>query len=179
MRLQQEIILRQLHPKDEAVFYSSLELWKDEDISWYSFILEKNPGIQFSKMLEILSNEHQGIALESHRVPATMLYAFTNENKIIGRFNIRHRLNDYLLKRGGNIGYAVAASYRNRGVATEMMRLGLIYCKEQLNLTNLLITCTESNEGSIKLIEKFGGVLENKAWDDEHNENIRRYWLKI
>ncbi|MEQ1723905.1 MAG: GNAT family N-acetyltransferase, partial [Pseudobdellovibrio sp.] len=153
-----QISLRQLHPKDEAVFVSSLQLWQGEAFEWYSFILPKNPDIDFSDMLQQLENEREGVDLPEGRVPATMLYAFYN-NQIIGRFNIRHTLNDFLLKRGGHVGYAVAPSFRKRGVANQMMKLGLEYIREHLKIDKILITCVDDNVGSIRVIEKSGGIL--------------------
>jgi predicted acetyltransferase len=127
-------------------------------------------------MLEQLHNEHHGIDLRPDRVAATMLYAFY-EGKIIGRFHIRHSLNAYLLHRGGNVGYAVAKPFQKRGVGMAMMTLGLKYAREQLKLEKILVTCADDNVGSTKLIENSGGVLENKVYDAEDDEMIRRYWI--
>lgn len=180
-----KITLRQLHPSDEAVFASSLELWKDEEPFWFSFILAKNPDIDFLDMCKELEKERDGIDLPEGRVAATMLYAFIEEEglkKIVGRFNIRHTLNDFLLKRGGHVGYAVASGYRKRGLATQMMAQGLNYIRDHLSKDiedKILITCADENEGSWRVIERFGGVLENKIWDEADEEYIRRYWLKL
>ncbi|MBY0554758.1 GNAT family N-acetyltransferase [bacterium] len=181
-----KITLRQLHPSDEAVFVSSLELWPGEDLEWYSFILPKKPDIDFLEMLRLIEDEHKGVNLPDGWVPATMLYAFLEEGgvtKIVGRFHIRQRLTPHLLKRGGHVGYAVAPSYRGKGVATLMMEQGLDYIRDhfvgQGIDDKILITCADENNGSWKLIEKFGGVLENKIWDEVDDEPIRRYWLKL
>lgn len=181
-----KITLRQLHPSDEAVFVSSLELWPGEDLEWYSFILPKKPDIDFLEMCRLIEDEHKGLNLPDGWVPATMLYAFATQNgvtKIVGRFHIRQKLTPTLLKRGGHVGYAVAPGYRGQGVATQMMEQGLEYIRQ--NFVNkgiddkILITCADDNTGSWKLIEKFGGVLENTIYDEVDDENIRRYWIKL
>lgn len=170
--------LRPLRPEDEAVFFGSLPLWEGEDLSWYSFIYSRNPQVSFAEMLRVLLDEHHG-RVAADRVPATMLYAFL-DGRIVGRFHIRQRLNDFLRERGGNVGYAVAAAYRGQGVASEMMRQGLEYIRRELpELERLLITCTDSNAGSYRLIEKFGGVLQDRVFDEEHGEMIRRYWVEL
>lgn len=53
-----------------------------------------------------------------------MLFAFEG-NELVGRVHIRHRLNSYLLLRGGHIGYAVRPAFRRRGTATHLLQVGL------------------------------------------------------
>lgn len=130
-------------------------------------------------MLKRIEADAKGEDLPTGWVPATMLYAFYGD-KIIGRFHIRHHLNDAIKIRGGNIGYAVAKDYRKQGVAARMMNLGLDYIRTHLqHLDRVLITCTDSNVGSYRVIENAGGVLENKVYDKEHGEDIRRYWINL
>ena len=76
-------------------------------------------------------------------------------------------LNDYLLKFGGHIGYAVRQSKRNRGYATEILSLGLKKAKE-LGCNKVLITVDEENIAS-----------ENIVFDAEENVNVKRYWIGI
>jgi predicted acetyltransferase len=106
-----------------------------------------------------------------------MLYGFVGEN-IVGRVSIRHSLNDYLKERGGHIGYSVAGRYRGNGYGTEMMRQTLPFCKN-LGIDALLVTCADENVPSWKIIESVGGTLQDKVWDDEDKEMIRRYWIRL
>ena len=52
----------------------------------------------------------------------------TNDGRLIGMIDIRHRLNDYLLNFGGHIGYSIRKSERQQGYATEMLALSLLEC---------------------------------------------------
>jgi predicted acetyltransferase len=106
-----------------------------------------------------------------------MLYGFLGD-VIVGRLNIRHKLNEGLSRRGGHIGYAVAPVFRGKKFATEIMKQGLEYCRA-LGLEKILLTCADSNIQSWKIIENFGGILENTFQDDEDNELVRRYWIKV
>jgi predicted acetyltransferase len=64
-------------------------------------------------------------------VPATVYLAIRHEdNNIVGIVQIRHRLNESLLNYGGNIGFEVRPSERNKGYATEILRLALEKCRE-------------------------------------------------
>lgn len=167
-----KLILRELNKSDEQAFLEGAKEWVGESPHWYSFIW---PGVQFLEMLDILKKEALGVDLKPNRVPHTMLYAFL-DGKIIGRVSVRHTLNDHLRKRGGHIGYAVAKTYRGKGYATEMVRQILDYCKK-INLTSIMVTCADDNIPSWKIIEKFHGKLEDRVWDEEDKEMIRRYWI--
>jgi predicted acetyltransferase len=168
-----EVILRKLNKNDEAAFLAGAKAWEGEDPHWYSF--NWKPGGSFSEMFAKLEDEDAGRNLQPGRVPHTMLYGFI-DGEIIGRVSVRHTLNESLRKRGGHIGYAVAPKYRGKGYATEMVRQALSFCKS-LGLTSIMVTCADDNAPSWKVIEKFGGVLQDKVWDDEDEEAIRRYWI--
>ncbi len=168
------LIVRQLTLDDEAAFFEGMKLWSDDDLTWYTFAWK--PGMSYQEMLAILEDERLGRNLKPGRVPHTMLYGFIH-GKIIGRVSIRHELNDFLIQRGGNIGYAVAEKYRGSGNATLLMKEGMRYCKENLGLKEILVTCDDENTPSWKIIEKFKARLENKIKDQD--KLIRRYWVTL
>ena len=62
-----------------------------------------------------------------------------------------------------------------------MLALALAYVKEVIGLRKVLITCDDNNIGSIKVIERNGGVLEDKFNDviDGKPRVTRRYWINI
>jgi predicted acetyltransferase len=107
-----------------------------------------------------------------------MLYAFL-DGKIVGRSSIRHELNDYLLNVGGHIGYAVATPYRNQGIATEILKQSLKYCRDVLKLERVLVTCDDNNIGSYRTIEKNNGILENLVFAKSESVATRRYWIDL
>lgn len=109
-------------------------------------------------------------------VPATTYFAFDG-NKMVGTIQIRHRLNDYLLKYGGHIGYGVAPSERRKGYGTEMLRLALTKCKS-LGIEKALVTCNKDNVASARTILKNGGVLENEVAIDKGGLR-QRYWIDV
>jgi len=110
-------------------------------------------------------------------VPATTYMAIsTYDDRLIGMIDIRHILNDYLLKFGGHIGYSIRKSERQQGYATEMLSLALIEC-EKLNIKKALITCDKNNVASAKTITNNGGKLENEI--AEGNGITQRYWITL
>lgn len=170
-----QLILRELNANDENVFFEGLKDWQDEDLSWYTFVWR--PGMSFNEHLEILSKNKDKNQLAQNRVSSTMLYAFVG-SKIIGRLSVRHELNHSLLERGGHMGYSVSPLQRNKGYATEIYKQGLLFCKN-LGLEKILVTCGDKNIGSWKVIEKFSAHLENRFFDQQKDEYVRRYWINI
>lgn len=170
------LIVRRLNLNDQEAFLEGLSTFKDMDPEWYSFVWKE--GMSYKELLNISNDQFLGKNLEPGRVPASMLYAFL-DGKIVGRSSIRHELNDFLLNVGGHIGYAVASSYRNQGIATEILKQSLIYCREVLHLERVLVTCDDNNVGSYKTIEKNGGVFENLFSSKEGNVETRRYWINL
>ena len=105
------------------------------------------------------------------------MFCFDKDRKIfVGAVNIRHYLNDALLRSGGHIGDGIRPSERRKGYATAMIALALEECKK-LGIEKVLMTCDKNNIGSVKSIVRNGGVLENEIEDDGHIE--QRYWIQL
>ena len=74
-----------------------------------------------------------------------------NDNKIVGMIHIRHALTtDFLRNYAGHIGYGVRPSERRKGYVTQMLKQALKYCKDELKLDKVMISCDKENEGSRK-----------------------------
>ena len=110
-------------------------------------------------------------------VPKTHLWA-VSDDQFVGRISIHHELNESLRTEGGHIGYDTVPSFRGRGLATEMLRQALPWAAE-LGLTEVLLTCDDTNAASIRVIERNGGVLrETKALGP--NRPLKRYyWITL
>lgn len=62
-----------------------------------------------------------------------------------------------------------------------MLSLALEYARENLSLEKVLITCNDNNASSVKVIEKNGGVLEDKIVNviEGQRRITRRYWIQL
>ena len=98
----------------------------------------------------------------------------TDRNIFVGAVNIRHRLNESLLRDGGHIGDGVRPSERRKGIATRMIALALKECR-RLGIDKVLMVCDKENIGSAKSIVNNGGILENEVTVDGVVE--QRYWI--
>ncbi|MCE5235258.1 MAG: GNAT family N-acetyltransferase [Clostridiaceae bacterium] len=131
-------------------------------------------------IFERINDYRFGVNLPLGYVSATYLW-LVDDGNFIGEISIRHSLTDALLRYGGNIGYGVRFSEWNRGAGTKMLSLALAYAKKELGLKKVLITCDDDNIGSARVIEKNGGVLENRVKNtiDGAEVMMRRYWIDI
>jgi predicted acetyltransferase len=144
-----------------------------------SFLHYYEEGMAFGRYLDVLAEQETGIDLPTPRhVPSTFLFAFVG-NRIVGRASIRHRLNPFLERLGGHIGYVVVPEFRRRGWATEILRQSLVIARERCGVGRVLVTCDDDNVGSIRTIEKNGGVLENIVMGPDLEKPKRRYWIEV
>lgn len=73
--------------------------------------------------------------------------------------------------------YVVVLEFRRLGYATTMLRLSIQIAREKLSITRILVTCDDDNIGSIRTIEKNGGILENVVGRPDLDKPKRRYWI--
>ena len=110
-------------------------------------------------------------------VPDTTLFCLDKDRNIfVGAVNIRHYLNENLLKTGGHIGDGIRPSERRKGYATAMISLALQECRK-LGINRVLMCCDRNNIGSAKSIIHNGGVLENEVVED--GVPVQRYWIRV
>jgi predicted acetyltransferase len=169
------LVLRWPRPDEEAEF---LRAHRATTPDVPKFLHNYDESMPFSRYLDVLVEQEQGVNLAPDHVASTFLFAFKGE-RIVGRVTIRHELNDFLERFGGHIGYVVVPEFRRQGNATEMLRLALRVAWEKLGLRRVLVTCDDDNAGSIRTIEKNGGVLENIVSGPEPDKAKRRYWIDL
>ena len=131
----------------------------------------------FEDFVRRLNENSKGINSPAGYVPATMFWLIDN-GEVIGRVHIRHELDDFLLREGGNIGYYIKPSKRKMGYGKKILGLALQEAKK-MGFSKVLITCDEDNIGSSKIIEGNGGVLENIVETEIGKPRKKRYWIVI
>ena len=145
-----------IHGSSQLVKAESLELWLDQvEKDRYEETVQKG-----------WVHAEQYIAVDSRT------------DEVVGMLNFRKALNEYLYNYAGHIGYSISPVRRREGLGSEMLRLALRDA-EKFGIERVLITCTDDNLGSAGVIEKNGGVLEDKRVDPGDGELTRRYWIDV
>lgn len=131
----------------------------------------------FNEWLAKVINQENGDKLPSNRVPATQFLTVI-DGKLVGLINIRHRLTPELLMESGHIGYSIHPEERQKGYATEQLRLSLQEAKK-VGLKKVLVTCDKTNIASAKTIQKVAGILENELISSNGKKIVQRYWIEL
>ena len=126
----------------------------------------------YEEWLEENLQAEAGLNIPENWVPAIQLVSFDEAGQALGFLNLRLRLNDYLLEKGGHIGYSIRPSERGKGYAKEALRQGLQVAKEK-NIKRALVTCSTENPASRAVILANGGQLEDIRHETE------RYWIDL
>lgn len=120
----------------------------------------------------LLANNDPAVPRLEGQVPNELLWIVDGEpEELVGFISLRFELDDWLLQKGGHIGYSVRPSRRGQGYASRALTLGLQRLRER-GIGDVLVTCNDDNVGSARTIERACGVLEDVR------EGVRRYWVR-
>lgn len=139
----------------------------------WSFAIGLEESMSWGAYIELLGDIRRGVRLPEGVVPAAFLVADV-DGRIVGRTSIRFELNEWLAREGGHIGYGVLLEHRRKGYATEILRQSLVIARSE-GVDRSLLCCDDDNAGSVAVIERCGGQLENIV--DGEDGPVRRYWL--
>lgn len=151
-----------------------------EELGPASFPFLFHPELSWGDQLDRIDREARGVGLAPGRVPSDYLVACVphpdGTERLVGRVSVRHTLTPVLREIGGHIGYGVRPAFRRRGYATAMLRLAVARMTD-LGVDDVLVTCSDENIGSATVIERCGGVLENRLHIADGVPLERRYWI--
>ena len=133
-----------------------IDEWKlDQEINhtnhspWAIF---KNDYHDFDYYLEHLEVKEA----KDGKVPDSVFYLLDNDrNILLGAVNIRHYLNDYLLKYAGHIGDGIRPSERGKGYGTLLMNKAKEIAEKE-HAKRIALNVFDFNKGAIKLYKNLG-----------------------
>ena len=139
-----------------------------------SIVLDDPEAIDIFKKYDDFRN---GRNLPDGFVPSDEYWLVDDEKDyFIGKVSIRHKLNSYLERFGGHIGYAVRLNEWNKGYGSLLLKLALEKAGE-IGIKEVLVTCNDENIGSYRVMEKNGFTLKDKIENKIDGKDIitRRY----
>jgi predicted acetyltransferase len=164
--------LRPYNTSDEAPAIAIHESMLVEDSHFLRFW---SPSMSWAAFLQSNDELRQGLDPSTYRVRGCQLAAVV-DGDIVGRTSLRYELNEFFAEKGGHVGYAVAPAHRRKGYATEILRQSLIILRSE-GIEDVLVTCADDNVGSVRTIERNGGVLESTVGLEGEDVLLRRYWI--
>lgn len=145
-----------LEHKEKALAYRKEHFDHGENIINGSELLDQTES--YEEWLQSIKNNENPATVNPDWVVTDTFFAMDDEDAIVGIIDLRHTLNDFL-KDFGNSGYSVCPSQRQKGYATEMLRL-LLDVARQAGLKELHLSVEKENHPSVKTIVKNGGIYE-------------------
>lgn len=136
------------------------------------------PGEEFVAYVWRVRGYSRGVNLPRGWVPFTTYWLIKNNTILLGVSDLRHRLNSSLEVVGGHIGYAIRPSQRKKGYGTTILTKTLVKAQE-LGLNRVLLTCDSDNIGSVRIIEKNGGVLTKEFYYPPTGKMKSHYWITL
>lgn len=108
-------------------------------------------------------------------VPETILWLVKDE-KYIGTFNVRHRLNWHLEKWGGHVNFIIRPSMRGKGFGKKILQKGMAaVC--YLGIERALMTIAPDNKAAIRIAEFCGAEFQDETTATDRFPPRKRYWL--
>lgn len=135
----------------------------------------------FPGYLAALTDQRGSIRLPNGQIVPKVPFSvhwLVEGDEFIGEAQLRHRLNEHLIKEGGHVGYGIRPSRRRQGYGTLILALALKECC-RLDIRRVLLTCLDDNIASARIIEANGGELENVIEHPSGRGRVRRYWITL
>lgn len=166
--------------KEEIIEYLNEFVEYNSDINGTGALDKIYEGYTFEQALErCLNMENEEYATNCNRVPGkTFLLIRESDNTMVGTLNLRWNLTEKMKKFGGNIGYGVRPTERQKGYNKINLYLGLIEA-QKCSLDKVMLDCSVTNLGSDRTIKALGGVLERCEVDPLDGELTNVYWIDV
>ena len=156
-----------INRKKEAKEYVEEFKKYNEKYSGIGKLKEIENNIKYEEYLKYLDKMKDEEYTKKHNDVQQTTYFLVrkSDNKIIGITNLRHYLNEKLLKCGGHIGYGIRPSERGKGYGKIALSLTLKEAKK-INLKEVRVDCLDNNKASVKIIEankgkKYKSIIKN------------------
>jgi predicted acetyltransferase len=166
------MILRALRVEDEIEATRAHRLMEPEG---FAFLFDFTPGDDFAAYVRRTEAFNAGGDWSEGGVPGRFLVA-ESEGRLVGRLSLRFELDEYLRRFGGHLGYCVLPAFRRRGFASHMLMEGLRLLRS-VGVDTVLVTCDDTNEGSLRVVERAGGRLLGRFPGETGHAPPKRHYV--
>lgn len=126
---------------------------------------------EFKKeILPLFIDNAEGKNLPEGWVPAYKLFLW-DDDVLVGQFNLRFHLNEFLANGPGHIGYGIKSEFRGKGYATEGLRQCIEWAWKIIPEDEIYMSVNKDNPASLKVQLKNGAYI--------HSENDLEYLTRI
>jgi predicted acetyltransferase len=132
----------------------------------------------FAAYLTYLAEMAHGARLPLGMVAEDTFWLVRDGAEVLGASRLRHTLTPALEDVGGHIGYSIRPGARRQGYGTLQLALTLERARER-GLARVLLTCDTANVGSVRVIERNGGVLASQGYSAVTGTDVSRYWIAL
>lgn len=161
--------------REAALDYKEEHLRQGETVLHGSALFD---SMEFEPWLKLTQENALGQTVRPDWVQASTFFVFRqSDGRLVGMVDIRHELNAFLAAYGGHIGYGVRPSERQKGYATQMLRMALDFARS-IGLRQVMVACYKENEASRRTILKCGGAFEREFIHTD-GKAVEVYWLEI
>lgn len=161
--------IKKLSPEDGKEFYDMLQEIPADENGFINSVAGKTYEEYKEWLKACARNSEQKEIIDGWKVPQTT-YWFLEDGKPVGFGKVRHFLTEKLLEEGGNVGYGICPSARNKGLGKQFVGLLKEECRK-LDIEKILLTIRKSNVPSKQIALANGGRIEK--------ENEERYYIWI
>jgi [ribosomal protein S5]-alanine N-acetyltransferase len=173
--MSEKISINPIVLKGDRVMLQPISLAGLDDFHEYSTYKEFYNYFEFSKFKDILESKEYLQKLINRSESRRQQFWFIKENKskkIIGSFGV-HSLDEY---RGSvEIGYGLSPCYWGKGYFQEAVNIVLDHIFNDLHLHRVVARTFESNQASIKGLERVGFKTEGVMRDYYKKHNGQRF----
>lgn len=166
--------------KKEIIEYLDEFANNNSDLNGFSYLAKINNEYTFERALEqTLKMQNADYAKKINRCTSkTFLLIRKSDNKIVGNINVRWNLTETVKQFGGNIGYSIRPTERQKGYNKINLYLGLLEAKK-LGLKKVMLDCESDNIASYKTMASLGGVLTRTEIDPTDGILTKVYWFDV
>ena len=132
----------------------------------------------FPAYVRLIESLRAGNPARPDVAPQSMFWLVRDGQTVLGGSRLRYGLTARTAQIGGHIGYDIRPGARRQGYGTRLLALTLDRARGA-GLARVLITCDTANSASARIIEKNGGLLENRIIDPASGEEVSRYWIAL